>query len=1176
MAVQFVIGRAGTGKTQYCVEALAAQSKSDPLGPPLFWLMPEQATFMSEQRLMAMPGMAGSFRIRVLGFRRLCRFLAAELNLPLEPAISPIGRQLLLARAVQLCGDQLTAYQPVANLPGFLARLDCTLREIVQGRQNAERLRAAAAMLRDNAQRTGATTGEAVLAGKLHDLALLLESWDRVKPTGFMDGEMLPGIIENALGSDDRLRDTSIYVDAFSAMNLMEIRFLGLLARKAKQMVITLLADPESPAIVNPGFAPSPMGVFHRTEQLYQRLRRQIQLSGAVMENPIFLHTAHRFTRSPGLAHVESQLFTGGRHHAGRIPSDHAVELRSCQSPEEEVLCAGRRIRALVTAGLRYRDIGVIVSDLAGYDTVIRTTFMTLDIPFFLDQRQSLKFHPLVELLQRMTTLVDHEFSRSDILSLIKTALAGVNDADACILENYFLAHGIERDAMDSDWTWDQLPADEQMGDPSPMDQTNLNRINAVRRTLRRTLEPWITLAANSERPKPVSRFAATLLKLLENLGVSTVMEQWIDKALLDGFPELAQIHEQAWSQCRDMLHEMSALPETHTQTQSGFSDLLRTVLQNLTLGLIPPAMDQVLISSAQRSRHPELKVVMVIGALETLMPKATAEDSMLNDADRRQLQPIFGDSLNSDTAEDFMEAEFFDYIAFTRASEKLLISYPAADADGRATAPSIYISRLTAIFNNLSVQSLESTDIRWHDFAALDELIRWVLLAIRNSSAGAPDAGNPATVQTAYQWLSTHADPVIRQRWQQAAAAQNRQNLAPLPAELGRFGLGSSVVSVSELETYAACPLKHFYSYTLRLRERPEWQMDARNLGIMYHQALDRFYQEVIGNRLPWPQCRDEQFHQALANAIEKSTQNLSADVLAGALELQAVIKPMQRQLAIILEAQRRAAGVNKLRPVATELRFGTFPHTDPAVPALPAITLLADRGTTIELRGKIDRLDMDPAGNAMLVDYKSGGKTFKIGQFIHGLDLQLIAYMLAVRGQAIHGHGPLEPIAAFYYLLRPPELPVEPEPDEKPLAITDSGYFKNCRPDGPFDNDAIAVLDSSVDSGQSSAWFKIALAKGRRPHGGRNGGLDHALFSAMLDFGLEIMRLLAKSMRSGNVGPWPYKAGQATACSTCDFKSICPFDRQRGQYRLIDTGGTNARAMLLSTIQGQTVEQI
>lgn len=1176
MAVQFVIGRAGTGKTHYCVETLVAQSKSDPLGPPLFWLMPEQATFMSEQRLMAMPGMAGSFRIRVLGFRRLCRFLAAALNMPLGPAISPIGRQLLLARAVQLCGDQLTAYQQVAHLPGFLARLDGTLREIVQGRQNAECLRAAAATLRDNLRHPGTTTEKAVLADKLHDLALLLENWDRVKPTGFMDSEMLPQMIENALESNNPLRDSCIYVDAFSSMNMMEIRLLGLLAGKTKQMIITVLADPKSQAIMNPGLAAPPISVFHRTEQLYQRLRQHLQLCGALIEPPIFLPTARRFTRSPGLAHVESQLFNGGPHHGDRIPSDHAVELRSCQSPEEEVLCAGRRIRALVAAGMRYRDIGVIVSDLVAYDSVLRATFMTLDIPFFLDQRQSLKFHPLVELLQRMTTLVDNDFSRADILSLIKTALAGVTDADACTLENYFLAHGIERDAMDSDWTWDQLPTDEQMGGPSPMDQTNLNGVNAVRRALRRTLEPWLTLMANSEGSKPISCFAATLLKLLENLGVSTVMEQWIDKALRDGFPELAQIHEQAWAQCRDMLHEMAALPEHHTLTRSGFSDLLRTILDNLTLGLIPPAVDQVLISSAQRSRHPELKVVMVIGALETLMPKAMAEDGMLNDADRRQLKPIFGDSLHPDTAEDFMEAEFFDYIAFTRSSEKLLISYPAADADGRATVPSIYISRLTAMFNNLSVEPLESADTTWHDFAALDELIRWVLLATQNSSAGTPDAGNPATVRMAYQWLATHTDPVIRQRWQQAVAAQNRQNPTALPEELGRFGLGSSAVSVSELETYAACPLKHFYSYTLRLRERPEWQIDARNLGIMYHQVLDRFYQEVIGNRLPWPQCQDEQFHQALAKAIEESTQNLSADALAGAIELQAVIKPMQRQLAIILEAQRRAAGVNMLRPVATELRFGTFPHTDPASPTLPAITLLADGGTAIELRGKIDRLDIDPAGNAMLVDYKSGGKTFKIGEFIHGLDLQLIAYMLALRGQTINGHGPLKPIAAFYYLLRPPELAVEVNADEKPMAITDSGYFKKCKPDGPFDNDAITVLDSTVDSGESSAWFKITLAKGRKPHGGRNRGLDHAPFVAMLDFGLKTMCDLATAIRCGNVGPLPYKAGHATACSTCDFKSICPFDRKTGQYRVIDTGGTHAQAVLLSTVHGQTMEQI
>ena len=1174
MAVQFVIGRAGTGKTRYCVEALAAASQADPLGPPLFWLMPEQATFMSEQRLMAAPGMAGSFRIRVLGFRRLCRFLAAELNLLLGPEISPVGRQLLLARAVQDCRSQLTAYQKVANLPGFLSSLDRTLREMIQCRQSAEQLRAAANRLRVEAQPSGTHIGESVLADKLQDLALLLESWDRVRPAGSIDAEMLPGIIENALVNDERLKDISLYTDAFSSISMMEIQLLSLLAKKANHLVITLLADPTSPVFGNPMAAPAPMGVFHRTEQLYQRLMRQFQLAGAIIEKPIFLHTAQRFIKSPALACLESQLFSSGKRQSGDVTSSDAIELVACQSPVEEVLCAGRRIRAMVAAGMRYRDIGVIVSDLTRYDRLINTTFAALDIPFFLDQRQSLKFHPLVDFLRSLTALIQNDFSRVDLLSLIKTSLTGITDTQAYNLENYFLAHGIERDNLESNWVWKQLPTDEEEDQPSAEELTRLNEVNATREQLRRCLEPWITLHAHAEQSLPVARFASTAMTVLESMQVGGIVEHWINQALGDKAPELAQIHQQAWSQCCDMLRQMSTLTVEYTLTLLEFSQLLHMLLENLTLGLIPPAVDQVLISSAQRSRHPELKAVLVIGALETLMPKAAAEDGMINDADRRRLKTILGDALNPDTAEDLMESSLFDYVAFTRAAEKLIISYPAADADGRKTSPSIYIARIRKLFAGISVQPLESADIHWPDFAALDELIRWVFLAIGDSNTEPSERFNSALAKTAQQWLANHADPVIRQRWQQALAAQNKAGITALPKDMGRFNLGPPVLSVSELETYATCPLKHFYSYTLHLHQRPEWQMDARNLGMMYHYALDLFYRSVIDGSLAWPDCTDAQFAETLCKAVEESTRTLSAEAIADALELQAIVKPMRRQLAIVLEAQRRAAQGNQLRPAATELRFGTFPHTDGAAAALPAIHL-GKGNPSLELRGKIDRLDIDPARNAMLVDYKSGSKTFKFGLFVHGLDLQLVAYMLAVRRAVINGCGPMRPIGAFYYPLRPPELPAQWESDQKPLDATDSGYYKKCKPDGPFDNNAISILDSLVDAGQSSPWFKIALTKGGQPHGGSNGGLEHELFSAMLDFGLEKMQSMAQRIGEGNVAPLPYKAGNITPCSTCEFKSICPFDRQRGQYRNIDTNSKKAKAAFQENLHAESVAQ-
>ncbi len=1173
MAVQFVIGRAGTGKTQFCVDALSAASQADPLGPLLLWVVPEQGTFMSEQRLIAGQSITGSFRIRVVGFRRLCRFLAEELHLPLGPELSPIGRQLLLARAVQGCRENLLAYRQVAHLPGFLASLDRTLREIMQGGKSAQDLRAAAEQMRSRVTQHSDHAGAGVLADKLHDLALLLESWDNVRPVNAVDGEMLPGIIENALVDDHCLKNINIYVDSFSFMSVMEIRLLALLAKSVQNMFITLLADPGSPVVTDPSAVPAPLGIFRRTERLYQRLMRQFQSTGVAVEKPILLHTPHRFTRAGGLSQLESQLFAGRQHRTPPVPSHNAVTLLSCASPEEEVLCAGRKIRLLAAGGLRYRQIGVIVSDLALYEKLINTIFPSLNIPFFLDERQGLKFHPLTELLQALMALIRNNFARADLLSLVKTSLTGITTSDAYNLENYLLAHGIERDTLKADWTWEQLPTDNPFDRPTLAEANILQSVNAARSELYRALGPWIALHSAPQQLRPVAHYAQSLITLLESMQVGAVMEQWIGHATAQGAVEQAQIHQQVWSQCGEMLREMTQVTLEHTQTSWEFFELLQTVLENLTLGLIPPAVDQVLISSAQRSRHPELKAVLIMGALETLMPKATAEDGMINDADRQRLKPLFGDALNADTSQDFIEAAFFDYVAMTRPSERLFISYPAADTQGRKTAPSVYMARLCDLFTDVQVQHLQSTDINWPDFSALDELIRWVLLAMEGSRSNPAQTANVLSARAAQQWLNQQTDPAITQRWHHALDSKNRCLITPLPQNLGRFASGAAALSVSELETYAACPLQHFYRYTLHLQQRLEWQMDARSLGLMYHHALDLFYRAVISGTLAWPNCRQEDFEHTLTRAIAESTETLSAAAIADALELKAIAKPLHRQLAIILEAQRRAAQGNHFRPIATELRFGNFLNSDPAELVLPAVNL-DGADAPLELRGKIDRLDLDPAGNALLVDYKSGAKKFNLGKFVHGLDLQLVAYLLAVRNAVIPGVGTLHPIGAFYYPLRPAEISVHPAPDEEPLNVTDPAYYKTCKPNGPFDNLAITSLDSRVEAGGSSDWFRITLKNNGEPHAGRNDGLDHPLFYAMLESGLMTMRSIAQGIQDGNIAPSPYKIGTFIPCSTCEFKSICPFPRQGGLFRNLDTTKEYANAKLTAVAYTLTME--
>ena len=73
MAVRFVIGRAGSGKTHLCLEAITtALNDADAPGRLLF-LVPEQASFQMERALASRVASGGYWRAEVLSFTRLAR-----------------------------------------------------------------------------------------------------------------------------------------------------------------------------------------------------------------------------------------------------------------------------------------------------------------------------------------------------------------------------------------------------------------------------------------------------------------------------------------------------------------------------------------------------------------------------------------------------------------------------------------------------------------------------------------------------------------------------------------------------------------------------------------------------------------------------------------------------------------------------------------------------------------------------------------------------------------------------------------------------------------------------------------------------------------------------------------------------------------------------------------------
>src|SRR5215212_8935302 len=129
MSVRFVIGRAGSGKTRHCFDAIVKELRAEPLGPPIFWILPKQATFSAERELTCDSGLGGFCRARVVSFEQLGHDILSDCGGAAIPSVSALGRQMLLGHLLRELQPQLKFFKAVARQPGLAAKLDSAFAE---------------------------------------------------------------------------------------------------------------------------------------------------------------------------------------------------------------------------------------------------------------------------------------------------------------------------------------------------------------------------------------------------------------------------------------------------------------------------------------------------------------------------------------------------------------------------------------------------------------------------------------------------------------------------------------------------------------------------------------------------------------------------------------------------------------------------------------------------------------------------------------------------------------------------------------------------------------------------------------------------------------------------------------------------------------------------------------
>ena len=1142
--MRFLLGRAGAGKTYRCLEDIRGALRQAPEGPPLILLAPKQATFQLERQLLADLELPGYVRLEILSFERLAEFVLARAHVPAPRLLNEEGRLMALRALLGRERDRLRLFRATARLPGFARQLSSLLRELQQHQFSPARLEQLRARL----------PPASALSDKLHDLAWVLRSYqawlaahrledaerllDLAAQTLAHPTQVAPSLDANRLPLPDPCFG-GVWLDGFAEMTPQEVGLLAALVPRCAEATLAFCLAAE------PGQKDDWLSTWSSVSRTCRRVRDQLQaMPGVELSLEVLGRSEgrHRFTASPVLAHLEAHwdaplafVPTPPRPEVPgaaappptpgeAAPDDLPVRLVNCADPEAEAVRAAREILRFVRDQRgRFRDTAVLVRSLDVYHAVLRRVFTRYGIPFFLDRRESAAHHPLAELTRYALRTVAFAWAREDWFGALKTGLSGADEEAVDRLENEALARGWSGKA------W--------LGELSVADNPALGAwVEAQRRQL---VLPFQALADGwaAEAGRPTGRrLAAGLRALWQRLQVERQLAAWAETDTPG-----AATHLTVWELMNQWVDNLELAFQDEPLSLVEWLPIVETGLSNLTVGAIPPALDQVLLGAIDRSRNPDLRLVVVLGLNESVFPASPPAGDLLTEAERETLAEL-GVELAPDRRARVGRERFYGYIACTRARHRLVLTCARRDLADQPLNLSPFVDRLQRLLPGLVIEA-EPAQRDWTEAEHACELLApyWrSQLSPRPSSAA---AGSPWERLAGCVGLGSELPPPPH------PAPAGR--LAPFLAE-ALYGPALLHTSVSRLEQFAACPFKFFVASGLRAEERQRFEVDARRRGSFQHEVLSRFHAAVRAEGRQWRDLAPAEARARIARLAEEVAGQFGAGLFLAddqsAFTAQSLGVALQDFVETVIGWMQTAY---QFEPAAVELPFGG------QAGLLPAWELDLDGRHRMAFRGIIDRVDLapDPAtGGAfcVVVDYKSSSRLVDPLLLEHGIQLQLPAYLAVLRQvrdpRPVLGVERLVPAGVFYVNLRGKcERGAHRGEVLGPGAQGRRAAYQHR---GRFDTRVLALLDRLAATGDRSGQFSYPV--GGRPHKSYRDPMPSAAFSALLDHVEQLLRRLGRDIFQGITTVDPYlKGATELACDKCDFRSICRIDPWTHPYR-------------------------
>ena len=900
-----------------CMEIMSSYAENnEKLGGRNLIFCEDRLTLIAERALTARMG--GSFFSSVSTFSRFLKKNEAVLSK--QGSVMAVGK--IMTRLQR--ENKLQCFTSETGVGNNAKSIYETLAQFSASEITGEVLDESLALLSDE-----------VLKKKIKDLSEIYKEYARfLSENGLKDESSYLSMLPSVIRAHKNIGETTVFFVCYSSFTAQAVKTLRACMETAKN-VVGIFCGGEEDIYTNRAY-----NCFLRTAEEYEKVQ-----------------TLDLGTRLDGEAERLRQGLFNPERTKEKIKTS-AIRTFEAEDRTGEAEYTAVQIRRLTAenAGLKYRDFALLVPSIAEYSLPLKKALEEYRIPYFIDEKRSLKTHPLSVFLLDCLRVVKEKFSPVAVQSLTQNYFFGESDE----YRNYLLKFanyrgGAKREIKTSEAVTGAF---------------DLETLNAGRKRLLLATQNIPSRAYGEE-------YCAVIRQILKDFNAEERLRELCEKIDLEQQKSyLAKIGKKL----DELLTEAEKLLAQTEMTVGEFSAVLLDGLDATEISLIPSKADAVFIGDLSESRIEKVRVLFALGMTEEV-PRATSDTAIVSDKEISKLAEV-KTLLEPTVAEVNLRTRESVCLNLCTFMDKLYLSYPLS-ADGNEPTVSEIFYYVDSVFCGQDGGAIaRGKDFTDGDFpyicSAPTPAVRRLLIE-KNiyENTQASDTKRALTAKERHSSLFTALDKLSVRHKQEYLS----KGMGQVSIERGEeLFFHDGKISPTALEGYFLCPFKNFAERGLKLKERDETAVLAVDTGNFVHELL-----EVTTKNVESIKTEDELYAFAMKEGeriLQKPIYASQADTANG--------KFFSKRL--LEEGAEVALAV-----------FRQIKNSDFSVEATEK-SVLAE-----SFRGKIDRVD-GTEKFVRVIDYKTGAIDDTAISYYTGRKLQMQLYMSAIKGERI-------PAGVFYF---------------------------------------------------------------------------------------------------------------------------------------------------------------